>query len=140
MQGQTNQSILKPRLQRRLRNAATDAERWLWRHLRLRQLGGFKFRRQHPFGDFVLDFVCLDRKVVVEVDGSQHVLQSAADAARTAALQAAGFMVVRFWNNQVLKDIDGVLETVLQVLESDRQHHPHPSPPLEGEGEDREGI
>lgn len=81
MQGQTNRRILEPKLQCRLRNDMTDAERKLWQHLHGRQLDGCKFRRQHPYHDFVLDFVCLDRKLVIEVDGGQHV-GSQSDAAR----------------------------------------------------------
>jgi len=136
MKGQTNYSILKPKLQSRLRNAATDAERLLWRRLRLQQLGGCKFRRQHPFGDFVLDFVCLEKKLVVELDGSQHAGQVTADGLRRAFLERAGFRVLRFWNNQVFEDIDGVLDVILQMLRISAEPHPHPSPPLEGEGEE----
>jgi very-short-patch-repair endonuclease len=135
MKGQTNRSILGPRLQRRLRAAPTEAERILWRRLCRRQLDGCKFRRQHPFRDYILDFVCLDRMVVVEVDGSQHATNVDADAGRTSVLEGAGFLVLRFWNNQVFNDIDGVLEAILQALRGG-EHHPHPSPPLEGEGEE----
>ena len=91
MKGQTNPSILVPKLQRRLRSASTDAERLLWRRLRTRQLDGCKFRRQHPFGDFVLDFVWLERMVAIELDGSQHAECIEADAVRTAFLKRAGF-------------------------------------------------
>lgn len=135
MKGQTNQSILKPKLQRRLRNAPTDAERFLWQHLRRRQLDGCKFRRQHPFGDYIVDFVCLERKVVVELDGSQHAENVEADAVRTAFLEKGGFRVLRFWNNQVFEETDGVLEVILRGLRrACGEHHPHPGPPLEGEG------
>jgi very-short-patch-repair endonuclease len=139
MKGQTNPSILVPKLQRRLRSASTDAERLLWRRLRTRQLDGCKFRRQHPFGDFVLDFVCLERMVAIELDGSQHAECIEADAVRTAFLKRAGFRVLRFWNNQVFDDGDGVVEAILQSLVASREHHPHPSPPLEGEGVEQEG-
>src|SRR5262245_58259891 len=99
MKGQTNPGILRPRLQRRLRKSMTDAERRLWFSLQRKQLTGLKFRRQHPFGDYVLDFVCLKAKVIVEVDGGQHAENPTTDTARTAYLERAGFRVLRFWNN-----------------------------------------
>lgn len=99
MRGQTNHAILKPKLQRRLRNALTAAEQKLWQRLRGRQLDGCKFRRQHPYYDFILDFVCLERKLVVEVDGGQHA-DSSTDAQRDAFLLLDGFRVLRFWNNE----------------------------------------
>ena len=72
MQGQTNSKIIGNKLQGNLRNAPTDAEHRLWQYLRGRQMVGCKFRRRHPFGDYILDFVCLERKVTIELDGSQH--------------------------------------------------------------------
>ena len=116
MQGQTNRSILRARLQRRLRTAPTDAEHALWQRLRGRQLCGCKFRRQHPFGDYIVDFVCLERKLVIELDGGQHVDSMAADATRSAFLEDAGFAVLRFWNNQVFGEMDGVLESIWNAL------------------------
>ncbi|MDH4101512.1 MAG: endonuclease domain-containing protein, partial [Nitrospirota bacterium] len=89
MQGQTNKAILKNELQRNLRKAMTDAELRLWRVLRGRQMAGYKFRRQHPFGDFILDFVCLDVKLVIEVDGGQHSEQMEDDAVRSNKLVGA---------------------------------------------------
>ena len=133
MRGQTNKSILEPKLQRWLRNAPTDAEHRLWQRLRGRQIEDCKFRRQHPYGDFILDFVCLERQTVVELDGSQHAESSDRDAARTLALEAAGFRVLRFWNNEVFENIEGVLEAIRQCLESPATPSP-PNPPLEGEG------
>ncbi|GIX29175.1 endonuclease domain-containing protein [Pelomicrobium sp. G1] len=100
----------------------TDAERKLWHRIRREQLG-VKFRRQHPFENYILDFVCLEQKLIVEVDGSQHAQALAQDAARTAALEAAGFRVLRFWNNEVLQETEAVLERILQAL------HPSPSCP-----------
>jgi very-short-patch-repair endonuclease len=70
--GQTNKKIFSNRLQQTLRNEATDAEKALWKVLRCRQVSALKFRRQHPFGDYILDFVCLEKKLVIEVDGGQH--------------------------------------------------------------------
>ncbi|HET6913368.1 MAG TPA: endonuclease domain-containing protein [Rhodanobacteraceae bacterium] len=129
MKGQTNPSILRPKLQRRLRNAPTDAEHALWQRLRLRQLSGYKFRRQHPFGNYILDFVCLERMLIVEVDGGQHTNEM--DAARTAFLRCAGFRVLRFWNNQIFQEMDGVLDAIWRALAEDAPPS-HPDPPLEG--------
>lgn len=102
-----------------LRRHPTDAERELWRHLRGRQFGA-KFRRQHPYLNYVLDFVCLEHKLVVEVDGSQHA-GSHRDAERDRKLVEGGFRVLRFWDNDVLNDTDAVLEAIHQAL--------NPSPP-----------
>ncbi len=108
----------------------TDAERALWAELRGRQLKGYKFRRQHPFGDFILDFVCLEARLVIEVDGGHHN-EAASDVVRDQTLTRAGFRVMRFWNNQVMDDPESVVEAIWLVLE---EPHPHPIPPLEGEG------
>jgi len=94
--GQTNKDIRSKKLQRELRNNMTEAEKALWQALRGRQISGCKFRRQHPFGDFILDFVCLNNKLVIEIDGSQHVEQAERDQLRTLELQTAGFRVLRF--------------------------------------------
>jgi very-short-patch-repair endonuclease len=133
MNGQTNQRILKPALQRRLRNSPTDAEHRLWQRLRGRQIEGCKFRRQHPYEDFILDFVCLERHVIVELDGSQHVETERRDAYRTARLEVAGFEIIRFWNNEVSENLEGVLESIRQCLKRRANPSP-PNPPLEGEG------
>jgi very-short-patch-repair endonuclease len=133
MKGQTNRTILAPKLRRRLRNSPTDAEHRLWQRLRARQIEGCKFRRQHPYGNFILDFVCLERRVAVELDGSQHASASERDATRTMALEVDGFIVLRFWNNEVFENIEGVLESVRQCLEGRETPSP-PNPPLEGEG------
>jgi len=134
MQGQTNSKILQSKLQRILRNQPTDAEHRLWQYLRRRQLDGCRFRRQHPLGDYILDFACLERKLVVELDGSQHADDVRYDAPRTAMLEQAGFFVLRFWNNDVFGNIEGVVDVILAAL-ADRQATPSPPhPPLEGEG------
>jgi very-short-patch-repair endonuclease len=125
MKGQTNSFVLKNRLQRVLRNNMTDAEQTLWRWLRGCQVKGCKFRRQHPFGDFILDFVCLEAKLVVEVDGGQHN-ESARDLVRDQELADAGFLVMRFWNNQVLNEIESVVESIWLELE---RLTPSPSQP-----------
>ena len=101
---------------RRLRRDQTDAERVLWFQLRDRRLQGWKFRRQVPLGRFVVDFFCVDARLVIELDGGQHAVRSDADAARTGALQAMGYVVVRFWNHDVLKNTAGVLEQILLIL------------------------
>ena len=114
----------------RLRNGATDSERRLWQQLRNRQLEGFKFSRQMPVGKFVCDFMCRERRLVIELDGGQHA-ESARDDERTAFLEAAGYQVIRFWNNDVLENMEGVLRVIVQVLKSE----PTPqSPPACGRG------
>lgn len=108
---------------RRLRADLTDAERALWRRLRHRQLCGCRFRRQQPLGPYVVDFACLERRLVVEIDGSQHLVQAAADARRTEWLRAQGFTVLRFWNNEVLLEIDAVLERIRLCLAASGDLH-----------------
>ncbi len=98
MRGQTSRFILNHRVQQMLRSHPTDAERRLWQRLRSGQVAGYKFRRQHPYENFVLDFVCLEKKLVVEVDGGQH-LDSTKDVGRDRLLERAGFRVLRFWND-----------------------------------------
>ena len=128
MKGQTNQYILANKLQRKLRKAMTDAEKKLWQQLRSKQFDGYKFRRQHPYGDFILDFVCLDVKLVIEVDGGQH-LESSRDQARDEVLGNAGLRVMRFWNNQVLNEMGSVVEAIWLELErlNPSQSNPPPS-------------
>jgi very-short-patch-repair endonuclease len=92
---------------RELRNNPTDAERRLWSHLRLRQINDHRFRRQQPLGQYIVDFVCLEKRVVVEVDGGQqHNEQRPYDNRRDAWLKAQGFLVLRFWDHEVLMQID----------------------------------
>ncbi len=110
----------RPRPTRRaqqLRNSATDAERRLWRYLNRRQLDGFKFSRQMPVGPFICDFLCRDRKLVIEVDGGQHA-GSKQDDVRTAFLEAEGYRVIRFWNNEVIENVDGVLQVIADALKA----------------------
>src|SRR5258708_6384314 len=101
---------------RHLRNNATEAERRLWQHLRRRQLNGFKFRRQRPIGRYVCDFVCLEAYVVVELDGSQHVMQAHYDEQRDAFLRSSGYRVLRFWNGVVFSEPEAVVRTILEAL------------------------
>jgi adenine-specific DNA-methyltransferase len=100
-----------------LRREGTEAERALWDRLRNRGLCGAKFRRQVPLGPFVVDFVCFDAGLVVEVDGGQHAADRTRDLERTAWLEAEGYRVVRFWNNEVHENIDGVLQTIAASLD-----------------------
>jgi len=134
MQGQTNKKIIQNKLPRKLRTQPTNAEHKLWQYLRGRQIEGCKFRRQHPFGDYILDFVCLDRGIAVELDGSQHTDRMEYDAERTKCLQEAGFKVLRFWNNDVFENIEGVVEVIIAALNGGRATPSPPNPPLEGEG------
>jgi very-short-patch-repair endonuclease len=101
---------------RHLRRVATDAEQRLWHALRSR-CGPWKFRRQHPVGQRVTDFACPARKVAIEIDGGQHAASHVADAARSAELADHGYRVIRFWNNEVMENIDGVLAVVMRALE-----------------------
>ena len=103
---------------RRLRKNLTDAGSRLWLHLRQRQLGGFRFRRQVPLGPYVVDFACLAEKLVIEVDGGQHADRVEQDERRSAWLAANGFRVLRFWNNDVLANTQGVLQTIFEALQS----------------------
>ena len=121
-------------MQRVLRTNMTDAEQALWKVLRGRQFSGHKFRRQHPFGDYILDFVCLENKLVVEVDGGQHCTQTEYDEDRTKRLSSSGFHVLRFWNNEVIKELEAVKEKIWITIQELRPH-PLPDPPLEREGE-----
>jgi len=104
------------RFARALRKSPTNAERLLWRHLRRRQLAGFKFRRQHSVGVYICDFACVEALVIVELDGSQHVEQSNYDARRDSFLRSNGFRVLRFWNDDVLSRTEVVLETIFEAL------------------------
>jgi very-short-patch-repair endonuclease len=104
--------------QRHLRKNPTDAERVLWRHLRLRQIEGHKFRRQVPLENYIADFVCFEKRLIIELDGVQHAEQTDKDAKRDAWMEANGFNVLRFWNHQVLREIEPVLETIRLKLHS----------------------
>ena len=95
-----------------LRKRPTEAEQLLWNKLRQQQLEGFKFRRQQPIDNYIVDFVCFEKRIIVEVDGGQHATRSKDDTARDTYLRQQGFQVLRFWNNEVLQNINGVLEVV----------------------------
>ena len=99
-----------------MRANQTEAETRLWQRLRDRRLAGAKFRRQAPIGPYIADFISLEAKLIVEIDGGQHAENAAADAARTAWLEDRGFRVLRFWNNDTLANTDGVVEEILAAL------------------------
>ena len=101
---------------RRLRRDSTDAELRLWLLLRDRRLAGYRFRRQHPIGDFIVDFACTKHRLIVEADGGQHS-DNKADERRTKALEGEGWRVIRFWNNDVVANTQGVVETILRALQ-----------------------
>ncbi len=103
------------RIVEKLRRNQTDAERLLWFKLRDRRLAGFKFRRQFPIGKYVVDFVRLDARVVIEIDGGQHSGDSR-DADRQRFIEEQGFLVLRFWNHEVARNLDGVCEAILASL------------------------
>src|SRR5712692_4450395 len=122
---------------RDLRQSQTDAERKLWWRLRDRRLTEFKFRRQHPIGPFIADFCCTEAKLVVEIDGGQHTLQRRTDALRTDFLEAQGYRVLRFWDNEILTNIDGVLQRIALALRVN--HRPSPCPLPRGERDVQRG-
>jgi len=126
-------SALIKQFAREMRHAPTDAEQRLWYFLRDRRLGGYKFRRQHPVGNYIADFACIEGRLIVELDGGQHaeLFQQEKDEAKTAFFTERGFRVLRFWNHQVLNDTQAVLEEILRVLEES----PHPNPLPKGERE-----
>ena len=113
-----------------MRRVPTDAERKLWNLLRRRQIGGWYFRRQHPIPPYIADFACIEAKLVVEVDGGQHA-ESSYDAARDRRMKAAGWTVLRFWNTDVLSNLDGVARMIWEALGP----LPDPPPPSAGEGD-----
>jgi very-short-patch-repair endonuclease len=116
---------------RSLRAGMTDVERMLWRSLRGKQLANFRFRRQHPIGRYIADFVCIERKLLIELDGGQHQDQVVYDERRTEYLQLQGWQILRFWNNDVVSNLDGVLSNIAAMLTVIPPSQPSP---LKGEG------
>lgn len=100
----------------KLRKHQTPAEQRLWNLLRDKKLAGYKFRRQFPIGNYVADFVCFQHRLIIEADGGHHA-DNAADIVRTADLERQGWQVIRFWNNEILRNSEGVLLTILSELE-----------------------
>ena len=114
-----------------LRRRPTEAEKFMWRYLKSRQLEGLKFRRQEPIGNYVVDFVCYEKKIIVEIDGGQHCAER--DGNRNRWLESQDFKILRFWNTEVLKNAQGVWEVIRKnCLSCDS---PSPAPPVKG-GED----
>ncbi|MBI5891148.1 MAG: endonuclease domain-containing protein [Nitrosomonadales bacterium] len=103
---------------RSLRSGMTDAEHLLWHALRYKQLNGHRFRRQFPIGKFIADFVCIELKLAIELDGGQHQDQVAYDEQRSIFLRQNGWRILHFWNNDVFGNLDGVLSTIAEQLES----------------------
>jgi very-short-patch-repair endonuclease len=128
LQGQAERKLERAR---QLRRSSTDAERKLWGRLRNRQLEGLKFRRQVPLFGFYADFFCESANLIIELDGGQHASQAERDANRTKTLQEAGMIVVRFWNNDVMDNIEGVLGEIVRIA---KVASPHPVPLPMGEG------
>jgi adenine-specific DNA-methyltransferase len=102
---------------RKLRRDQTDVEAVLWKRLRSRQIAGVKFRRQHPVGPYIVDFCCIECRWIIEVDGGQHSKRENSDLKRTAFLQRSGYRVLRFWNNEVSTNMEGVLSEILSALD-----------------------
>jgi very-short-patch-repair endonuclease len=120
MRGAKNQQTARARS---LRERSTDTETKLWNRLRGRAIGGHKFVRQEPIGPYIVDFVCRERRLIVEVDGGQHATDPR-DAIRTKWLNDHNYRVLRFWNNDVLQNINGVLEVIANTLGAEAPPHP----------------
>lgn len=118
---------------RKLRRNETEAEKRLWGALRSRQFLGLKFRRQSPVAGFIADFLCEDMRIIVEADGGQHA-DNVADVDRTARLQAAGYHVIRYWNNDIMNNLEGVLEDLRGRVSAITGQNPSPNPLPKGEG------
>ncbi|MEO5573102.1 MAG: endonuclease domain-containing protein [Gammaproteobacteria bacterium] len=119
-------------LAKTLRRNQTEAEKRIWHHLRNRGLVNYKFKRQYEIGPYIVDFICLERQLIVEIDGGQHVSSFEKDTQRTLYLQSQGFKVIRFWNDEVLKNTANVLDVIANTL----LKYPSPQPsPLAGEKE-----
>jgi very-short-patch-repair endonuclease len=119
---------------RRLRRDATDAERKLWLRLRRLRVGGSHFRRQATIGPYFADYACHAKRLIVELDGGQHgeELHAMRDAKRDAYMRSQGYRILRFWNNDVMRNIDGVLDVIAKAASAPLPPTPDPSPPLRG--------
>ncbi|CAH0496976.1 endonuclease domain-containing protein [Novosphingobium sp. CECT 9465] len=115
---------------RELRQNATEAERKLWPYISARKLNGVRFNRQFPVGQFICDFVSREMRLVIELDGGQHATATEYDTRRTRFLESQGYRVLRFWNNEVMKNIEGVLRVIRDTL--DNMPSPRPSRRREG--------
>lgn len=113
----------------------------MWRKLRNRRFAQFKFRRQVPLGNYIVDFVCFDSRLMIELDGGQHNVRREHDARRTSWLEEQGFRVVRFWNFEIIEETDGVEELILRRLQEAANLHTYPSPrPLSRKGRGEEEV
>ena len=112
---------------RKLRNNLTEVEKQLWRYLRNKQLAGLKFRRQQPIGPYIVDFINFEKRLIIEVDGGQHAKSIQKDSERDAWFQEQNFKVLRFWDNEVLENMEGVLESIKEKCSP-----PSPTPPTRG--------
>jgi very-short-patch-repair endonuclease len=119
--------VTKTQTARRLRRNSTRAEQKLWLYLRSRSLAGFKFVRQKPVGPYVVDFVCREKRLVVEVDGGQHA-ENRGDAVRDRWLTEDRYRILRFWNNEVMENIEGVWDTIFAAASAAPPPHPDPLP------------
>jgi very-short-patch-repair endonuclease len=117
-------------LAKSLRKRQTEAEKLLWWHFRSKQINGLKFRRQQPIGPFIADFVCFEKRLVIELDGGQHAVEKEKDRQREGWFHKEGFRILRFWNTEVLQNIEGVVE----VIQRNCFNHPSLTPPIEGGG------
>ncbi|HLD35101.1 MAG TPA: endonuclease domain-containing protein [Planctomycetota bacterium] len=126
----TQQYMGLSNLAKNLRKQSTNTERLLWRHLKAKQLQDFKFRRQQPIGNYIVDFVCFERKVVVELDGGQHAdtKHTEKDKRRDILLRKQGYKVLRFWDNEVWSNLRGVIDVIREKCEE----HPPLTPPIKG--------
>ena len=120
--------VTKTTRARRLRRSSTDAEARLWNRIRSRALGGYKFVRQEPIGRYIVDFVCRERRLIIELDGGQHATDQR-DAERDEWLAGRRYRVLRFWNNDVMRNIEGVLETIATALNAETPPHPDRTQP-----------
>jgi very-short-patch-repair endonuclease len=116
-------------LARKLRKDMTDTERFVWCKIRKKQLAGFRFRRQKPVGPFIVDFVCVEARLVLELDGGQHAVQKEEDAARTRWLEENGYRVLRFWNIDVFKEWESVEAVIVNALMEASAKPPTPTLP-----------
>ena len=127
--GQTRKKILRQRA-RSMRSQQTGAEHRLWQILRAKRLAGYKFKRQLPIDDYIVDFACLNERLIIEADGGQHS-ENTRDRRRDEYLREQGFRVLRFWNNDIFNNEEGVLTSILNALQSPLSPTP---PPQRGEG------
>jgi very-short-patch-repair endonuclease len=127
-EGKTGMPINLTAVAKDLRKCMTDAERVLWQRLKAKQFGGLKFRRQEQIGRFIADFVCFERGIIIEADGGQHAIEREKDEERTQWLNSQGFTVLRFWNYDILTNIESVMEAIRSACVE--APFPRPSPTL----------